>query len=168
MIRNSYNFFTSVLRSRPQAVVFLRGSAEFPDISGIVRFYATEWGTLVAADVVGLPHKNGECEGRIFGFHIHAGESCTGNADDPFADALSHYDTNLCPHPYHAGDMPPLFGCRGRAFSVFLTDRVTVGELIGKTVIIHDSPDDFTTQPSGNAGTKIACGVISPTARHRW
>ena len=56
--------------------------------------------------------------------------------------------------------MPPLFGCNGAAFSVFLTDRITVNEIIGKTVIIHSDPDDFTSQPSGNAGTKIACGVI--------
>ena len=38
-------------------------------------------------------------------------------------------------------------------------------EIYGKTVIIHAKPDDFTTQPSGNAGEKIACGVIQPTAR---
>ena len=47
----------------------------------------------------------------------------------------------------------------------FLTNRLTVNELIGKTVIIHDRPDDFTTQPSGNAGNKIACGVISKVRR---
>lgn len=168
MIWNRYSYFTSVLRRRPQAVAFLRGSSDFPDIYGIVRFYTTQEGTLVAADVGGLPRGNGECGGRIFGFHIHEGGSCTGSGDDHFADALSHYDTHSCPHPYHAGDMPPLFGCGGNAFSVFLTDRVTVAELMGRTVIIHDSPDDFTTQPSGGAGTKIACGVIIPTARHRW
>jgi len=41
-----------------------------------------------------------------------------------------------------------------------LSDRFCVKEIIGRTVIIHSSPDDFYTQPSGNAGTKIACGVI--------
>ena len=61
---------------------------------------------------------------------------------------------------YHAGDMPPLFGTDRFAFSAFLTDRFSAEEGIGKTVIIHDSPDDFTTQPSGNSGVKIACGVI--------
>lgn len=41
-----------------------------------------------------------------------------------------------------------------------MTDRFTIDETIGKTVIIHAKPDDFVTQPSGNAGEKIACGVI--------
>ena len=56
--------------------------------------------------------------------------------------------------------MPPLFWNNGYAFQMFLTDRFTVKEIIGKTVIIHDNADDFTTQPSGNSGEKIACGVI--------
>ena len=41
-----------------------------------------------------------------------------------------------------------------------LTDRFSVAEVIGRTLVIHSDPDDFRTQPSGNAGTKIACGVI--------
>ena len=41
-----------------------------------------------------------------------------------------------------------------------MTDRFTVGEIIGKTVVIHMMPDDFRTQPSGDSGEKIACGVI--------
>lgn len=56
--------------------------------------------------------------------------------------------------------MPPLFGNDGKAFSAFLTDRFTVKEIVGKTVIIHSSTDDFTTQPSGNSGEMIACGEI--------
>jgi Cu-Zn family superoxide dismutase len=40
------------------------------------------------------------------------------------------------------------------------TNRFRVKDIIGRTVIIHNMPDDFTTQPSGNAGMKIACGVI--------
>lgn len=80
--------------------------------------------------------------------------------DDPFADAMSHYNPNDCEHPHHAGDLPPLFGNDGFALLLFLTSRFSVDEIIGKTVIIHDQPDDFTTQPSGNSGTKIACGVI--------
>ena len=93
--------------------------------------------------------------------HIHSGMSCTGNKTDNFADAMTHYNPDNCPHPYHAGDMPPIFGVNGTAFSVFLTDRFSVKEIIGKSVIIHANPDDFTTQPSGNSGEKIACGIIA-------
>ncbi|MBP3369234.1 MAG: superoxide dismutase family protein, partial [Clostridia bacterium] len=51
------------------------------------------------------------------------------------------------------------------AFLAFVTDRFTVSEVVSKTVVIHDRPDDFTTQPSGNAGNKIACGVIERVKR---
>ncbi len=144
---------------RPQAIAMIKGSEEYSGISGTVRFYSTHLGVLVIADVGGLPGGSG-CEERIFGFHIHEGESCSGNGADPFANTLSHYDTHDCPHPYHAGDLPPLFSAGGYAFSAFLSDRFSIEEIVGKTVVIHDSPDDFTTQPSGNAGRKIACGEI--------
>jgi Cu-Zn family superoxide dismutase len=42
----------------------------------------------------------------------------------------------------------------------FVTNRFTVKEIIGRTIVIHDSPDDFTTQPSGNSGKIIAIGEI--------
>lgn len=80
--------------------------------------------------------------------------------DDPLADAMAHYDPGSCEHPHHAGDLPPLFGNNGFALCAFLTNRFSVDEVVGRTVIIHDRPDDFTTQPSGNSGMKIACGVI--------
>ena len=80
--------------------------------------------------------------------------------NDPFPNSGAHYNPKECPHPFHAGDMPPLFGADGYAFLTFVTSRFTVKEIVGKTVIIHSSPDDFTTQPSGNAGEKIACGLI--------
>lgn len=150
----------SLLRGRPQATAQLTGSSQYPDLAGNVRFYQTRSGVVVWAKADGLPHSALPCQSRVFGFHIHAGTDCAGNMDDPFADAMSHYDPDDCPHPHHAGDLPPLFGNRGSALSLFLTDRFSVDEVIGKTIIIHDRPDDFTTQPSGNSGTKIACGVI--------
>ena len=41
-----------------------------------------------------------------------------------------------------------------------LINKFKIEDIIGKVIIIHDMPDDFTTQPSGNSGTKIACGKI--------
>lgn len=154
-----------LLRGKPQAVAGVSGSPAYPDISGIVQFYQTRAGVIVYAEVDGLPQSAPPCGGRIFGFHIHEGGSCSGNGSDPFSDSLTHYDPDGCPHPFHAGDLPPLFGSRGFALSIFLSDRFSVSDVIGRTVIIHDRPDDFTTQPSGGAGTKIACGVIRPVAR---
>lgn len=154
----------SVLRGRAQAVTDIAGSESYPDLSGTVRFYQTKDGVIVYAEISGLPHDALPCHGRIFGFHIHKGTDCGGDMADPFSDAVSHYDPSGCEHPYHAGDLPPLFGNSGYALCAFLTDRFSVDEVIGRTVIIHDRPDDFTTQPSGNSGTKIACGPIRRVA----
>lgn len=160
---NSGLHLFSVLRGKPQAVAKVAGSESYPDVSGTVRFYQTKEGVIVWAEVHGLPHSQLPCQSRVFGFHIHEGRNCGGNTEDPFADAMSHYDPKGCEHPYHAGDLPPLFGNGGFALSLFLTDRFSLREVMGRTVIIHDHPDDFTTQPSGHSGTKIACGVIKAT-----
>lgn len=151
---------TVLLRQRPRAVSHIKGSDSYPDINGCVRFYQTNYGVLAAAEIFGLPDTGETCKNPVFAFHIHSGECCSGNEDDPFANAKTHYNPCDCEHPYHAGDMPPLFSNKGYALSIFLTDRFTVKEILGKTVIIHSKPDDFTTQPSGNAGEKIACGQI--------
>lgn len=159
------NDIFSQVSARPDAVAIMAGSESYPDINGTVSFYQTINGVLVWAEIFGLPYTDSQCAKDIFGFHIHSGESCTGTPDDPFADALTHYDPDSCPHPAHAGDLPPLFGNRGLAFSAFLTDRFTVSEIIGRTVIIHSGIDDFSSQPAGNAGQKIACGAIRQIAR---
>lgn len=154
------NNYLRILQSRPTAFADIKGSASYPGLTGKVRFYQTGNGVLVLTEVFGLPVSAAPCRNDIFAFHIHSGVACTGNADDPFANALTHYDPQNCAHPGHAGDLLPLLGNKGYAFEAFLTDRFTVNEVIGKTIIIHRKPDDFTTQPSGNAGAKIACGKI--------
>jgi len=154
---------SSLLRCRPQAAAKIAGSESCPGLSGTMRFYQTGEGVIALAEVSGLPRSDFSCHEGVFGFHIHEGTGCSGNIDDPLADAMSHYDPKGCRHPHHAGDLPPLFGNDGYALSLFLTNRFTVDEVIGRTVIIHDRPDDFTTQPSGGSGTKIACGIIRRT-----
>ena len=155
----------SIMRGRPHAVAFVKGSESHPEISGVVRFYQTNAGVIVYAEIRGLPKAKSKCHSRIFGFHIHEGTACSGNMNDPFSTAMAHYNPDGCNHPYHAGDLPPLFGNDGFALSIFLTNRFSIDKVIGKTIIIHDSPDDFTTQPSGNSGTKIACGIINRITR---
>ena len=152
--------FPAVLEKRPHAAAQIHGSAEYPQIRGSARFYQTTLGVLTVLDVAGLPTPQEECKSPIFALHIHKGEACTGDADDPFADAMTHFNPQNCPHPYHAGDLPPLFGCSGRAFQASLSDRFTVPEILGRTIILHAAPDDFTPQPSGASGKKIACGEI--------
>jgi Cu-Zn family superoxide dismutase len=146
---------------RPDAAARVAGSAEYPAIRGVVTFFRAMRGVLVVARVNGLP-KGERCDVQVFGFHIHEGTSCTGSEKEPFANALGHYNPHGCPHPQHAGDLPPLFGNDGYAWGAVLTRRFDLREVIGKTVIIHRNPDDFTSQPSGKSGEMIACGVIEP------
>lgn len=88
------------------------------------------------------------------------GTSCSGNSEDKFANAKTHYNPTKCPHPYHVGDLPPLIETKGYCYMCVLINKFKIKDIIGKVIIIHDMPDDFTTQPSGNSGTKIACGRI--------
>ncbi|MBQ1459402.1 MAG: superoxide dismutase family protein [Oscillospiraceae bacterium] len=137
-----------------QASAVIRGGQEAPDLSGVARFFQRSDGVLVTIQVTGLPAEN---PGGFFGLHIHGGSGCAG---ENFAGTGGHFNPAGTPHPAHAGDLPPLLSCGGRAYLAVLTDRFTVADIIGRTVVIHGGSDDFRSQPAGDAGTKIACGVI--------
>lgn len=157
---NNLNLFKLINNSRPDAAAHLKGSAVYPNINGVVNFYSTAIGVIVAAQVSGLPYEKGKCNEKVFAFHIHEGRSCSGNGEEPFSNVKGHYNPYNCPHPQHVGDLPVLFGNRGIAMIALLTDRFTIDEVKGRAVVIHENPDDFKTQPSGNSGEKIACGTI--------
>lgn len=141
-------------RKWPNAVAQIRGGTETPQLSGCVEFFQENRCVLIVAKISGLPADN---KTGFFGFHIHQGNTCTG-AD--FSGTGSHYNPAEQAHPEHAGDLPPLLRCNGNAYLSVRTDRFSVNEIIGRTVVIHSDPDDFHTQPAGNAGKKIACGII--------
>ncbi len=155
----------SLVNAPLSAMAIVSGSQQYPSIRGNVKFYDTPYGVLVSAYFEGLPTSAPPCGDGIFAFHIHDGTSCTGNGSDPFADAGSHYNPKNKPHPCHSGDLPPLFGNDGIGYLSFLTKRFSIDEVIGKVLVLHGGPDDFSTQPSGNAGSKIACGVIRSVKR---
>lgn len=141
-------------RKNPDAVAQIYGGMEAPQLSGCVEFYQENGCVLIVARISGLPK---DSETGFFGFHIHQGENCAGTE---FSGTGSHYNPAGQEHPKHAGDLPPLLACRGNAYLSVRSDRFSVSEVIGRTVVIHSDPDDFHTQPAGNAGKKIACGVI--------
>lgn len=157
---NFSNSYCSVFRRNADAAACIFGSDKYPNLRGEVWFYQLCGCVMVAAEFTGLPQSGTDCAGHFFAFHIHEGNSCSGNENDYFASALGHYNPSKCKHPYHAGDMPPLLGVDDKAFLAFITDRFNVNEIIGRTVIVHGMGDDFHSQPSGNAGEKIGCGLI--------
>jgi superoxide dismutase, Cu-Zn family len=102
------------------------------------------------------------------GFHVHEAGDCSS------ADGMStkgHFNPHGKPHgdpksaERHAGDLPALrAGKDGRARLDVTVDAITVrsgpASIVGRGLIIHADPDDYKTQPTGNAGARIACGVI--------
>lgn len=138
---------------KPTAKAIIKGNDAHPEIHGEVLFYQRKCAVLVAISVSGLPQN----DSGFYGFHIHQGDNCQGK---DFPNTGGHYNPDNKPHPKHTGDLPPLLSCSGNAYMEVQTNRFGICDIIGRTVIIHGDADDFRTQPSGNSGEKIACGVI--------
>ncbi len=137
----------------PIAYARIIGNKSTPNLRGIAYFYRARGnGLFVEVEVSGLP----ENKAGFYGLHIHENGDCT----IPFDKTGGHYNPYNVPHPEHAGDLPPLLGNNGYAYSCFYTSRLTPADIMKRSIIIHSGPDDFTSQPAGNSGNKIGCGVI--------
>lgn len=149
------------------AYAIICGGPLAPELRGEVFFEEWQDGVWITVEVCGLPAyrpaQNGEQPIGPHGFHLHEKGVCVvGDPQDPFMAAGGHWNPTRQPHGNHAGDFPVLFSNHGKAVMCFYTDRFTIADVIGKVVIIHQSPDDYRTQPAGNAGKRLACGVIKP------
>lgn len=151
--------------NRTKAYAKIKGGNLYPDLDGIIFFDEVEGGTEVDVEVTGLPKyapgtKDKEPIGP-HGFHIHENGICEiTDPDNPFESAGGHYNPTDQPHGNHAGDFPVLFSNDGYARMIFFTDAFKPEDVIGKAVIIHENPNDYRSQPAGNAGKRIGCGVI--------
>lgn len=139
--------------TQKMAMARVCGDPAHPELRGTVTFSPHCRGVLIRVKVSGLP----ESESGFFGLHIHEGGDCRGEG---FPATGGHFDPRTKAHPSHAGDLPPLLSCGGKAWLCVVTDRFRIPDVIGRTVVIHSGSDDYRTQPAGNAGEKIACGVI--------
>ena len=131
-------------------------------VSGKATFQQAGNTVHVVAQVSGLT------PGREHGFHIHeAGDCSSGDG----MSAKGHFNPPGKPHGHpgsperHAGDMPALKADPyGNAVLETDLDIVTVSpgptSIVGRGLIVHADPDDYRTQPTGNAGARLACGVI--------
>ena len=147
-------------KQMPDAYAEILGTANYPDIHGQVSFYDVFNGTVVIAEIQGLPDSENTDIGSFFGFHIHEGNACAGDQTDLLKYTGGHFNSQNKEHPHHAGDLPVLLSVRGTAWSSVYTGRFHPEDVIGRTVMIHLHPDDYRTQPAGDSGMKIACGVI--------
>ena len=128
---------------------------------GTVTFTQDGDSVRVSGTVTGLK------PGGEHGFHIHEKGDCSSG------DGMStggHFNPDGKPHgppnaPHHAGDMPSLVAdAYGSATAAFTLKGVSIGsgaaDIVGKGLIVHRDPDDYRTQPTGNAGPRLACAVI--------
>jgi len=141
----------------------IEGNKIAPDLKGVMFLYPYNDGTIVEIEVINMPKDTSQ----PYALHIHEGNSCDG---ENFESSKGHYNPTKQSHPMHSGDLPPLFSNNGYSYMRVYTNRFTPDQVVGRTVIIHNGVDDFKTQPSGNSGAKIACGVIeeSKNANNRY
>jgi len=147
------------------ATATMAGTAKFKKVKGTVEFKETDDGVEVTANLEGL--KKGD-----HGFHIHEKGDCS--APDA-ASAGGHFNPSNHKHgapdaaEHHEGDLGNLTAdTSGKATKTFTIKGITLGDgdtsVVGKGFIIHEKADDMKTQPTGNAGARVACGVITVDA----
>lgn len=138
---------------RPEAAANLTGAPGYENLRGQVLFYPAPGGTIVVAQVEGLPGDG------FFGIHLHQGDNCR-TRQEPFDGAGAHWGLPGQLHPEHLGDLPVLLAKNGKAWSAVWTGRFLPSQARGHTVIVHRMPDDYRSQPAGDSGERIGCGVI--------
>jgi len=127
---------------------------------GVVTFTKTDVGIKVVADLYGL-------SAGKHGFHIHEYGDCT-NLEG--ASAGGHFNPENKQHgapidaSRHVGDLGNVVaGEDGKAHYEWIDTKITFSgknSIIGRGIIVHANEDDFISQPTGNAGARVACGVI--------
>jgi Cu-Zn family superoxide dismutase len=152
---------TSMQQSAPTAKVRLE-SRSSSSVTGTLALRQEAGGVRITGEVLGL------APASAHGFHVHEKGDCSA------ADASSagpHFNPMGSPHgmmgatPHHAGDMPNIVADkRGAAQVDVLLAGATLtpgpASLAGRAIVVHRDPDDYATQPAGNAGPRLACGVI--------
>lgn len=129
---------------------------------GTVRFQETGDGNVeVTVDLTNVPP-------GVHGFHVHEKGDCGNNGQN----AGGHFNPTDMVHgapdaqSHHAGDFGNVTAeANGEVHTRFTTHSVTVApgpnSVVGHAVVLHEKPDDLVTQPTGNAGARIACGVVA-------
>lgn len=148
-----------------QAIANL-GSASASLVSGRVTLTPAAGGVRVSGEVGGLS------PGSSHGFHVHEKGDCS--AVDA-SSAGAHFNPFNAPHgragsgAHHAGDADNIVASSDGVAKVDVLLRgVTLGggavnDIAGRAVVVHAVPDDYSSQPAGNAGARVACGVIKAT-----
>lgn len=152
------------MEEEPQEVTVKMEAKSNSDLSGTVTFTEEDGKVTLTAEFSGL--KEG-----MHAIHLHEKADCS--AEDA-TSAGGHWNPTFEDHGewgsengYHRGDIGNFdVNAEGEGSITFTTDQWCIGceddtkNILDKAVVVHDGPDDFTSQPSGAAGTRIGCGVI--------
>lgn len=138
-------------------------SSKYPNIEGTVSFTNQAQGIKIIANLSGLPKK------AYLGFHIHENGACEG---PDYKSAGDHYNPTSAAHggpgnsSRHFGDLGNLItDAKGETQYQLIIPKNSDADfekIIGKSILIHAKRDDLKSPPSGNAGARIACGIIKP------
>ena len=130
--------------------------------SGTITFTEADGDVLVEAVIEGAP-------AGVHGFHIHELGDCS---SEDFKSAGGHFNPGESPHggptdaDRHGGDLGNVeIADDGTGVLTLSSDQITVGSgessVVGRGVILHEGEDDLVSQPTGAAGARLACGVIT-------
>jgi superoxide dismutase, Cu-Zn family len=136
------------------------------NVTGTLALQQEKDGVLISGEVRGL------APASVHGFHVHEKGDCS--APDA-TSAGPHFNPNGSPHgqmgagPHHEGDMPNIVAdehgvAQVKALIAGATLDAAPGSLRGRALVVHRDADDYKTQPAGNAGARVACGVIASPA----
>jgi superoxide dismutase, Cu-Zn family len=130
---------------------------------GTAELTGTKAGVLISIEINGLPAD------KWVAFHVHETGSC--DAMTHYDSAGGHFNPTKAEHGYesgngpHAGDMPNQYvPADGTLRAQVFNSAVTLGKgengITGRALMIHANPDDYSSQPAGDAGKRLACAVI--------
>ena len=144
-------------RYRNNVYAIMRGGSKNPDINGMVTFGRTERGVLITAEIYGLSDK---FPGEVYPFCIWDGSCMSLDKDGEFCNGDGYFNPEKLAPPMRAGDLPPLISCKGYAYMQVVTNRFSIEDIIGKSVIIHSPSNQAFPEETSDDLKKIACGII--------
>lgn len=151
----TFDILRAINYDAPYAFASIRGDT----VSGSLFVYAYGQGSVLVVEAEGLPTI--ECGQGIHAVYIHEGPDCENTNGQLYSGAGPVLNFTTCNRPYRTGDTPPLFSTvDGNAWYMMYTDKYIPAQLVGRTISIHQGPNEFLEATTNTTDPRIACGQI--------